>query len=139
MQQFTLTLILATAALFAVPSTTFAQEKPAGDRPQRPEGARRMDPEARLKFLTEKLELNADQQAKIKEIMAKNTPKIKAFMDKGRDNFTDADKAEISALMKSQGEEINAVLTPAQQEKMKALRPQRRDGAKPVEPKPADK
>jgi Spy/CpxP family protein refolding chaperone len=139
MQQFTLTLILATAALFAVPSTTFGQEKPAGDRPQRPEGARRMDPEARLKFLTEKLELNADQQAKIKEIMAKNAPKMKAFMDKGRDNLTDADKTEISALMKSQGEEINAVLTPAQQEKMKALRPQRRDGAKPAEPKPADK
>ncbi|MCX6866534.1 MAG: hypothetical protein NTV46_10015 [Verrucomicrobia bacterium] len=138
MKQFTLTLSLAAAALFAVPSTTFAQDKPA-DPPQRPAGARRMDPEARLKFLTEKLELNADQQAKIKAIMEKNAPKMKEFMDKGRDNLTDADKTAMGALMKSQGEEINAVLTPAQQEKMKAMRPQGRGGAKPVEPKPADK
>ena len=98
-----------------------------------------MDPEARLKFLTEKLELNADQQAKIKAIMEKSAPKMKELMDKGRDNLTDADKTAMRELMKSQGEEINAVLTPAQQEKMKALRPQGRGEAKPAEPKPADK
>jgi len=139
MKQITLTLSLAVAALFAVPSTTFAQDKPAGDPPKRPEGARRMDPEARLKFMTEKLELNADQQAKIKAIYEKNGPKFKELTAKGWGNLTDADKTAMRELMKSQTEEINAVLTPAQQEKMKALRPQGRGAAKPAEPKPADK
>ena len=139
MKQFTLTLSFAVAALFAVPSTTFAQDKSTGDQPQRPEGARRMDPEARLKFMTEKLALDADQQAKIKAIFEKNGPKMKELMAKGRENLTDADKTALRDLMKSQTEEINAVLTPAQQEKMKELRPQGRGGAKPAEPKPADK
>jgi Spy/CpxP family protein refolding chaperone len=135
MKQFTLTLTLAAAALFAVPSTTFAQDKPAGDPPQRPEGARRMDPEARLKFLTEKLGLDADQQTKIKAIFEKNAPKFKELMTKGRENLTDADKTAMRDLMKAQTDEINAVLTPAQQEKMKEMRPPGRGGAKPAAPK----
>jgi Spy/CpxP family protein refolding chaperone len=139
MKQFTLTIGLAAAALFAVPATTYAQDTPPAARPQRPEGARRMDPEARLKFMTEKLALDADQQAKIKAIFEKNGPKMKELMAKGRENLTDADKTALRDLMKSQTEEINAVLTPAQQEKMKELRPQGRGGAKPAEPKPADK
>jgi Spy/CpxP family protein refolding chaperone len=137
MKQFTLTMSLVAATFFAVPSTTFAQDTPAGDRPQRPEGARRMDPEARLKFMTEKLGLDADQQAKIKAIYEKNGPKMKELMAKGRENLTDADKTAMRDLMKSQTEEINAVLTPEQQEKMKAMRPQGRRGEKPAEPKPA--
>ena len=137
MKQFTLTLSLAAAALFAFPSTTFAQDKPAGEQPQRPEGARRMDPEARLKFMTEKLGLTADQQAKIKAIIEKSAPKFKELMDKGRANLTDADKTALGDLMKAQTEEINAVLTPEQQAKMKELRPPGRGGAKPAEPKPA--
>jgi Spy/CpxP family protein refolding chaperone len=139
MKQFTLTISLAAAALFAIPSTTFAQDPAPGNPPQRPEGGRRMDPEARLKFMTEKLALDADQQAKIKAIFEKNGPKMKELMAKGRENLTDADKTALRDLMKSQTEEINAVLTPAQQEKMKELRPQGRGGAKPAEPKPADK
>jgi len=138
MKKFTLTLSLAVAALFAVPSTTFAQEQPAGERPQRPPGARRMDPEARLKFMTEKLGLTADQQAKIKAIYEKNAPKFKELRDKGWDKLTDADKKAMRDLMKAQSEEINAVLTPEQQAKMKELRPpQGRRGDKPAEPKPA--
>ena len=139
MKQFTLTISLAAAALFAIPSTSFAQDTPPGNPPQRPEGGRRMDPEARLKFMTEKLALDAEQQAKIKAIFEKNGPKMKELMAKGRENLTDADKTALRDLMKSQTEEINAVLTPAQQEKMKELRPQGRGGAKPAEPKPADK
>lgn len=140
MKQFTLTLSMAVAALFAVPSTTFAQDKTAGDPPKRPEGARRMDPEARLKFMTEKLGLTADQQTKIKAIFEKNAPKMKEIMSKGRENLTDADKKAMGDLMKAQTEEINAILTPEQQTKMKEMHPPgrggARGGAKPAEPKP---
>ena len=96
-----------------------------------------MDPEARLKFLTEKLGLDADQQAKIKAIFEKNGPKFKELMAKGRENLTDADKTAMRELMKAQAEEIKAVLTPEQQEKMKELRPHGRRADKPAEPKPA--
>lgn len=126
MKQFALSLSLAAAALVAVPSTTFAQDKLAGDHPQRPEGAPRMNPEARLQFLTEKLGLDANQQAQIKAIFEKNRPKIKELMAKGRENLADSDKEALHDLMKSQAGEIRAVLTPAQQEKMKELRRERR-------------
>ena len=98
-----------------------------------------MDPEARLKYMTEKLGLNADQQAKIKAIFEKNAPKFKELMAKGRDNLTEADKTAMRDLMKAQNEEINAVLTPEQQTKMKEMRPQGRRGEKPAEPTPATK
>jgi Spy/CpxP family protein refolding chaperone len=138
MKQFTLAMSLAAAALFALPSTTFAQDsKPAGERPQRPEGSFRMDPEARLKFMTEKFGLTADQQAKIKEIIEKNVPKFKELMDKGWANLTEADMTAMRDSMKAQAEEINAVLTPEQQAKMKEWRSAGRRGGKPAEPKPA--
>ncbi len=135
MKQFALTMSLAVAALFAIPSSTFAQDKPAGDHPQH-----RMDPQARLQFLTEKLGLTADQQSKIKAIFEQNAPKFKELMSKGRENLTDADKTALHELMKSQGEAVNAVLTPEQQEKFKALHHGGRGGhgeGKPAAPKPA--
>ncbi len=136
MKRYTFTLSLALAALFAIPTTLFAGDQPAGDHPKRAEGAghreggRRMDPGAQLKFMTEKLGLDADQQAKIKAIFEKNRPQFKEFMSKGRGNLTDADKAALRELMKSQAEEMKAVLTPAQQEKLKELRSHRPGAAK---------
>ena len=137
MKQFTLAMSLAAAALFAFPSTTFAQDKPVGERPQRPEGSFRMDPEARQKLLTEMFGLDADQQAKIKAIIEKSAPKFKEIMDKGWGNLTEEDKTAMRELMKAQAEEINAVLTPEQQAKMKEWRPAGRRGGKPAQPKPA--
>ena len=137
MKPFTLSLSLVALALFAVPTTTFAQDKPARDQPQRAEGARHMNPEARLKFMTEKFGLTADQQAKIKEIIEKNVPKFKELMDKGWGNLTEAEMTAMRDSMKAQAEEINAVLTPEHQAKMKEWRPAGRRGAKPAQPKPA--
>jgi len=142
MKMFKLTLAIAAAAFVAIPSTTFAQDKPAGEKPHRPEGAarpagasHRMDPEARLKAMTEKLGLDADQQAKIKAIFEKNAAKVKELMSKGRDNLTDADKTAMRDLFKSQGEEINAVLKPEQQEKFKAMHTTGRGAGRPGGPK----
>ncbi|MEI7911458.1 MAG: hypothetical protein WCK77_17635 [Verrucomicrobiota bacterium] len=140
MKQFTLTLSIAAAAFLAIPSTSLAQDKPAGDSPARPEGAarpggpgagRRMDPEARLKIMTEQLGLNADQQTKIKAVFEKSAAKVKELMAKGMDNLTDADKTAMRESFKSQMEEVTAILTPEQQEKLKQLRPQGRPEVKP--------
>lgn len=137
MKKLTLTLGVAFAALVTLPSFSLAEDKPAGERPKRPGGPggpggaggeRRFDPEARLKFMTEKLGLTQEQQDKIKAIQEKNAPKMKELMAKGRENLTEEDKTAMRELMKSQFEETNAVLTPEQQAKMKEMRPQGRPG-----------
>ncbi len=133
-------LSLAVAGLCAVPSALLAEDAvppkppggdkapPAAEKPAgKPEGERRgpggrMSPEERLKMMTEKLGLTQDQQDKIKAIQEKNAPQFKELMAKGRENLSDADKEKAKELMKSQFEEIGAVLTPEQKEKMKEMR-----------------
>ena len=117
-------------ALDAVPPTPpggTTAPPPKGDKPGRkPEGGGergRMDPAERLKMMTEKLGLTSEQQEKVKAIMEKNGPQFKELMAKGRENLTDADKEKFKELMKSQMEEIGAILTPEQKEKMKEMRP----------------
>ncbi len=141
-------LSLAVAGLCAVPLTLRSADPvppkppggdtappPAAEKPAaKPDGERRapggpgaqggrMNPEERLKMMTEKLGLTQEQQDKIKAIMEKNAPQFRELMAKGRENLTDADKEKMKELMKSQMEEIAAVLTPEQREKMKELRP----------------
>ena len=129
MKQFTLTLSVAAAALLTLPSLSLADEKPAGEKPKRPEGARpggpggergRFSPEDRLKHMTETLGLSQEQQDKIKAIMEKGAASMKEAMAKGRENLTEEDKTKFRELMKAQFEEIGAVLTPEQKEKQKA-------------------
>jgi Spy/CpxP family protein refolding chaperone len=106
----------------APPAAEKPAPKPDGER-RGPGGGGRMNPEERLKMMTEKLGLTQDQQDKIKAIQEKNAPQFKELMAKGRENLTDADKEKARELMKSQMEEIGAVLTPEQREKMKEMRP----------------
>jgi Spy/CpxP family protein refolding chaperone len=92
-------------------------------------GAGRMSPEERLKKMTEELGLTQDQQDKIKAIMEKDAPQFKELMAKGRENLTEEDKTKFRELIKSQMEEIAAVLTPEQKEKFKAAMEKRRAAA----------
>ena len=85
-----------------------------------------MNPEERLKKMTEELGLTQEQQDKIKAIFEKFAPQMKEFRDKGRENLTEEDKTKIKELFKKQTEEMAAVLTPEQQEKAKAAREKRR-------------
>ena len=100
--------------------------KGADARPGRGGGAGRLSPEERLKRMTDELGLTQDQQDKIKAIMEKNSQQLKDLMAKGRENLTDEDKTKFRELLKSQMEEITAVLTPEQQEKYKAAIEKRR-------------
>ena len=119
MKKLFLLSIVVTTALVAVPNTILAaDEKPAA--PQRERTGR--DPEARLKQMTEKLGLNEEQQGKIKAIWEKHAPALKELQSKGRQNLTEEDRTKLRELMKTQNEEVAAVLTPEQKEKMKATR-----------------
>ena len=145
MKHLTLTLGVAAAALFTIPATTSAQDKPAGTPPARTEGAGRgagrMSPEDRLKRMTETLGLTQEQQDKIKAIYEKDAPAIKELMTKGFQNLTDEEKTKMRELMKAQTDAVNAVLTQEQKDKMKADMEKRGAGrrggpAKPDAPKP---
>ncbi len=76
--------------------------------------------------MTEELNLTQEQQDKVKAIAEKNAPQFKELIAKGRANLTDEDKTKIRELMKSQVEEIAAILTPEQKEKYKAAVEKRR-------------
>lgn len=105
------------AALMACPALVNAQNPT-----DKPEQKRHMGPEERLKVMTEKLSLTAEQQEKVKAIYEKYGPQMKEFMSKGRENLTEQDRTKMRELMKSQNDEIDAILTPEQQEKMKEMR-----------------
>jgi Spy/CpxP family protein refolding chaperone len=134
-------LSLAVAGLCAAPSLLRADDAvppkppggdtaPASGGAARPGGAGgaggRFSPEERLKKMTEELNLTPEQQDKIKAIMEKNAPQFKDLMAKGRENITEEDKTKFRDLIKSQAEEIAAVLTPEQKEKYKAAMEKRR-------------
>jgi Spy/CpxP family protein refolding chaperone len=123
-------LTLTAAALLAAPALRAQEQKPAGERPNRRAAAGRpqLDPAARLKELTEKLSLTAEQQEKVKAVFARNVEKLKAMReDKAatpatrREKFMEMRKAEL--------EEINAILTPEQQGKYKELQRDQRQRA----------
>ena len=116
MNRLLFTIPVAITALIATSVSVFAEdEKPKAERP-----AARGAGE-RLKTMTEKLGLTEEQQGKIKEIFAKNAPKAKELRDDAALSQEDK-RAKMMELRKAEAEEIRAVLTPEQQEKMKALR-----------------
>jgi Spy/CpxP family protein refolding chaperone len=94
-------------------------------------GGGRFSPEERLKRMTEALNLTQEQQDKIKAIMEKSAPQFRELISKGRDNLTDDDRNKIRELIKTQTEEIAAVLTPEQKEKFKEMMERRRNGGGP--------
>jgi Spy/CpxP family protein refolding chaperone len=126
-------LSLVVAGLIAVPFQLAAEDAappkpPGGDKAPAAggRGGARLSPEERLKKMTDELGLTQDQQDKIKAIMEKYAPQVKELMAKGRENLTDDDKNKFRELVKSQMEDISAVLTPEQKEKYKAAMEKRR-------------
>src|SRR5260221_3953673 len=139
-------LIITLTGLLALPIATRAEDaKPGapGAEKRGPGGpGGRMNPEERLKKMTETLGLSQEQQDKIKAIMEKNGPAMRELMAKGRENVTEEDKNKARALMESQMEEIGAVLTPEQNDKWNAEREAHGPGGpggKPGEGKPGEK
>jgi Spy/CpxP family protein refolding chaperone len=86
----------------------------------------RMNPEERLKRMTEELSLTQEQQDKIKAIYEKDGPQLRELMAKGRENLSEADKEKVKELLKTQMEEVTAVLTPEQKEKFRTAMERRR-------------
>ncbi len=133
-------LAVAATALLSIPNITRAEDKPAapggapspgaeGRRgPGGPGGGRFGNPEERLKRMTEQLALTEDQQAKIKVIFEKGAAAMKDARPKEGEQPSEEARAKFGELMKAQREEIAAVLTPEQKEKMEKARAERGPG-----------
>ena len=94
---------------------------PHEGRPER--GPGRMDPEQRLKMMTEQLNLTADQQAKVRALFLENAPKMRAL----REDAALAPEQRREQMQKIRGEErekLGGLLTPEQKAKWEQLRPQ---------------
>lgn len=128
-------LCLSVAGLCAAPSSLLSADPvppkppggtsapPAAEKPAaKPDGERRgpgarMNPEERLKRMTEALSLTPEQQDKIKAIFEGGREE----MAKLRDVPEDQRREKFGEFMKAQNEKVMAVLTPEQQEKYKNM------------------
>ena len=144
MKQYILT--VSAFALLAAPTFIFAEDASPAEKPpgSAQSGGRRGSlgtPEERIKMMTEQLGLSQEQQDKIKAIFAKNADALKLIREKGYQNLTDEEKTKLREGMKTQQEEVAAILTPDQKaklEKARAERGTRRPGGdKPSTEKPA--
>lgn len=78
-------------------------------------------PEAHLQMLSEKLNLTEDQKAKLKPILLDQAQQMKAVRDDT--SLTPEQKAaKKKAIHETTHDQINAVLTPEQQEKFKEMK-----------------
>jgi Spy/CpxP family protein refolding chaperone len=119
---------LGCVAVVLAGSPARAEEGKPGRPPRGGPGPEGMDPLARLRMLTEKLNLSPEQQSKIKEIFLREGPAMKELLSKGRENLTAEDKAKLREMMKAQREEMETILTAEQLAKAKELRAQRPGG-----------
>ena len=118
MKKLLFTLTLTGALLGSVALTRAEDAKPEAPR----RSGARQNPEERLKRMTETLGLTQDQQDKIKAIFEKD----KAKFEEARKAPEDQRGEKVRELMKTQREEIGAVLTQEQKDKMKAEGEKRR-------------
>jgi Spy/CpxP family protein refolding chaperone len=115
MKKLILSLAIAACTVLSVQAQT-ATPTPGG-KPEGHRGAGHFSPEERLKHLTEKLSLTADQQTQIKQIFEDGRAAFQGLKDLPKDQR----REQARELMKTQHEKIMAVLTPDQQAKFKAM------------------
>jgi Spy/CpxP family protein refolding chaperone len=115
--------------LGAVLCVTFSLAHAEEGKPKRgPEGgpgAAVPSPAARLRMMSEKLNLSEEQQVKIREIFMKDRTAKKELLSKGCENLSEDEKIKLRDLMKVQREGIESVLTAEQWAKAKEMRDQR--------------
>jgi Spy/CpxP family protein refolding chaperone len=116
------------------PSIQPDQSTPPGEG-QKPPHPHMMNPQRTLHMLTERLNLTEDQQAKILPLLQAQADQIGAL--RNDPSLSDEEKHEQArTIMQTTRGQINALLTPEQQEKFASMRPGH--GGPPSPPPPAN-
>jgi Spy/CpxP family protein refolding chaperone len=112
----TIVVVLASCLLLAGQTNAAPQTSPQGH-----EAMGATSPDTRLQMLSEKLNLTEDQKAKLKPIFEEQAKQMKAVRDDA--SLTPEQKAaKKKAIHEATHDQINAMLTPEQQEKFKEMK-----------------
>lgn len=118
-------LIIATVLMIGM--TSFAQEKPAGEKGHKME---RLTPaqrnEKHLQKLTSELSLNEKQQKEVGTMLAEQSAKREAKHEE-RKKLTEAQRDERKAEMEANDAKIKAILTPEQTKKWEELKAKKKE------------
>jgi Spy/CpxP family protein refolding chaperone len=119
---------LALLAMSLLGTAAFAQQNPpppgGGDQPQGPR--RGMSVDDQLKMMTEKLNLTADQQAKIKPFLEDARTQSQAVMKD--DSLSQDDKrTKVRGIRESTNSKVRDVLTDTQKKQFDAMQQEMRD------------
>jgi protein CpxP len=117
-----LVLALSGGFAFAQAPQQPAQQAPAPiERHYGHHGHRDQDPQKAAEFLSKKLNLSADQTAKIEPIFADRDQKLAALKADNTQTDPKAMRKQFHEIQKSTQEQLAGVLTPEQLEQMKAM------------------
>lgn len=115
------------AAVLMIGMTSFAQEKPAGEKGHKME---RLTPaqrnEKHLQKLTSELSLNEKQQKEVGTMLAEQSAKREAKHEE-RKKLTEAQRDERKAEMEANDAKIKAILTPEQTKKWEELKAKKKE------------
>lgn len=115
------------AAVLMIGMTSFAQEKPAGEKGHKME---RLTPaqrnEKHLQKLTSELSLNEKQQKEVGTMLAEQSAKREAKHEE-RKKLTEAQRDERKAEMEANDAKIKTILTPEQTKKWEELKAKKKE------------
>jgi periplasmic protein CpxP/Spy len=103
-----------------------AQQSPPSAAPEHEHGHRHMDPEKRAAMLTKRLKLNADQHAKVVDILKSEQSQMETLHSDSSMSQDDR-RSKMMDLHKSSDDQIRALLDPDQQKKFDEMQSEHQD------------
>jgi hypothetical protein len=115
-----LTYVVTPAAMAQDAPSSDQQSAPAGAPPERKHGSGHFDPERRAEMLNKHLNLNADQQAKVQEILKSERSQMQTIHSDSALAQSDR-RSKMMDIHKSSNDQIRALLDADQQKKWDAM------------------
>jgi periplasmic protein CpxP/Spy len=120
--------LLLTGLVYAATPSAIAQDNGANDQPSAqqgpPMGRNHFDPQRRTEMLTKRLNLTADQQAKVLDIFKSDQSKMQSLMSDSSLSREDR-HAKMMEIHKTSDEQVRSLLDPEQQKKWDEMQARR--------------
>lgn len=113
-----------TPAVMAQDAGYGQQSQPAGAPPEHGRGGHHFDPEKRSEMMAKHLNLNADQQAKVKDVLSSEQSQMQKLHEDSSMSQEDR-RSKMMDLHKTSNDQIRALLNPDQQKKFDEMQAKR--------------